>query len=166
MLFSLVLECAISRVEANQDGSKLNGTHQVLIYDDDDNIFGGSVHILKKHTEALLVGTKEIGLDVKVDKTKHMGMSRDQNAGRSHSIKTDNSSFENVEQFKYLGTILTNQNSVQEEIKSSLNSGNACYHSVQNLLCSSLLSKNIEIKIYRLIILHVVLYGCEVGCSH
>ena len=102
MLFSLVLECAISRVEANQDGSKLNGTHQVLIYDDDDNIFGGSVHILKKHTEALLVGTKEIGLDVKVDKTKHMGMSRDQNAGRSHSIKTDNSSFERVEQFKIL----------------------------------------------------------------
>jgi hypothetical protein len=66
-----------------------------------------------------------------------------------------------VEEFKCLGTTLTNQNSVQEEIKSRLKSGNDCYHLVQNLLSSSLLSKNIRIKIYRTIILHVVLYGCE-----
>ena len=88
-------------------------------------------------------------------------MSRDQNAGRTHSMKADNSSFERVEEFKYLGTILTNKNSIQEEIKSRLKSGNACYHSVQNLLSSSLLSKNLKIKIYRTIILPVVLYGCE-----
>ena len=56
---------------------------------------------------------------------------------------------------------LTDQNSIQEEIKSRLKSGNACYHSVQNLLSSSLLSKNIKIKIYRTLILPVVLYGCE-----
>jgi len=60
-----------------------------------------------------------------------------------------------------LGTTLTNQNSIQEEIKSRLKSGNACYHSVQNLLSSSLLSKNLKIKIYRIIILPVALYGCE-----
>jgi len=66
-----------------------------------------------------------------------------------------------VEQFKYLGTTLTNQSSIQEEIKSKLKSGNACYHSVQIVLCSSLLSKNIEIKIYRTVIFPVVLYGCE-----
>jgi len=74
---------------------------------------------------------------------------------------TDNSSFTGVEEFKYLGTTLTNQNSIQEEIKSRMMSGNACYHSVQNLLSSSLLSKNLKIKIYRTIILPVVLYGCE-----
>ena len=90
-----------------------------------------------------------------------MVMSRDQNAGRSHNIKTDNSSFERVGEFKYLGTTLTNQNSIQEEIKSRLKSGNACYHSSQNILSSSLLSKNIKIKIYRTIILPVVVYGCE-----
>jgi hypothetical protein len=72
------------------------------------------------------------GLEVNVDKTKYMVMSRDQNAGRSLNIKTDNSSLERVEQFKYLGTTLTNQNSIQEEIKSRLKSGNA-YLPVQKI---------------------------------
>jgi hypothetical protein len=66
-----------------------------------------------------------------------------------------------VEQFKYLGTTLTNRNSVQEEIKSRLKSRNACYHSVQDLVSYSLLSKNAKIKVYRTVILPVVLYGCE-----
>ena len=76
-------------------------------------------------------------------------------------MRIDNSTFERVEGFKYLGTTLTYQNSIAEEIKSRLRSGNACYHSVQNLLSPSLLSKNLKIKIYRTIILPVVLYGCE-----
>jgi hypothetical protein len=88
-------------------------------------------------------------------------MSRDQNAGRNSNIQICNKSFETVEQFKYLGTTLMNQNSIDEEIKSRLKSGNACYHLVQNLLSSSLLSKNVNIKIYRTIILTVVLYLSE-----
>ena len=64
----------------------------------------------------------------------------DKNAGRSHNTKTDNTSFERVEQFKYLGTTLANQNSIQEDTKIRRNSGNACYHSVQNLVSSSVLS--------------------------
>jgi len=88
-------------------------------------------------------------------------MSRDQNAGRIHNVRIDNSTFERAEEFKYLGTTLTNRNSIAEEIKSRLKSGNACYHSVQNLLSSRMLSKNLKIKIYRTIILPVVLYGCE-----
>jgi hypothetical protein len=67
-----------------------------------------------------------------------------------------------VEQFKYFGTTLTYKNSIHEEIKRRLKSGNVCYHSVQNLLSSSFLSKNIKIKIYRTIILPVVLYECEI----
>jgi hypothetical protein len=85
------------------------------------------------------VAGREIGLQVNADKNKYMVMSRDQNAGRSHSIKVKNSIFEMVEDFKYLEETLTNQNSVQKEIKSRLNSGNAGYHSVQNFLSSSLL---------------------------
>ena len=76
-------------------------------------------------------------------------------------MKTDSSSIERMEEFKYLGTTLTNQNSIQEEIKSRFKLGNACYYSVQNLLSSSLLPKNLKIKIYRNKILPVVLYGCE-----
>ena len=109
----------------------------------------------------MLVGGKEIGLEVNPDKTKYMVMSRDQNAGRSHNIKNYDSSSEEVESFKYLVKTITNQNSIQKEIKSRLKSGNACYHLMQNIVCSRLLSKNIKIKIYTTIILPVVLYGCE-----
>jgi hypothetical protein len=80
------------------------------------------------------VDSKETGLEVNADKTKYMAMTRDQNTGRSHNIKIDNSSLLRIEEFKYLGTNLTNQNSIQEEIKNGLMAGNACYNSVQNLL--------------------------------
>jgi hypothetical protein len=115
---------------------RLNGTHQLLVYANDVNILGGSVHTLEQNTEALVVASKEIGLEVNANKTKHLVVSRDQNAVRSHNIKTVNSSFERVEEFKYLGTTLTNQNYIQEEIKSRLKSGSAFYHSLQYLTSS------------------------------
>jgi hypothetical protein len=77
-------------------------------------------------------------------------------------VRINNSTFERVEEFKYLGTTLTNQNSIPKEVKSRFRSGNACYHSVQNLLSSRLLSKNLKIKLYSTIILPIVLYGCEI----
>jgi len=124
---------------------------------DEVNVLGESVRTIQEKAKAFVVASKEIGLEVNADKTKYMVTSRDQTAGRSHSMKTDNSSFERVEEFKYLGTTLTNQNSIQEEIKSRLKSGNACCYSVQNVF---LLSKNLKIEIHRTIILPV-LYGCE-----
>jgi len=120
-----------------------------------------SLHAITKNTEAVVVVSKEFGLEVNADITQYMVMSRDQKAGRSHSIKTDNSSLERAEDFKYLGATLTNKNSIQKEIKSRLKSWNACYHSVQNLFSSNLVSKIIKYEIYRTIILPVVLYGCE-----
>ena len=86
---------------------KLNGTHQLLAYADDVNILGGGTHTLQENAEALAAATREIGLEVSADKTKDMVMSRDQNAGQNHSVRIDNSTFERVEEFKYLGTILT-----------------------------------------------------------
>jgi hypothetical protein len=134
-----------------------------LVYTDDVNILGGSVRTVKKNTEALLVTNKEIGLGVNADKTKYMDMSRDQNVGQNHNIKTDNKSFERVEQFKYLGTTLMNRNSIHEELKSKLKSGNACSHSVQNLLSSRLLPKNVKITVYITIIFPVVCVGMKLG---
>jgi hypothetical protein len=116
-LFNFAVEYDIRRVQVNQDGLKLNGTHQRLIYAD-DKILGGSPHTIKKNTEAVVVVTMEIGLEVSADKTMYMVMSRDQNAGRSHNKKNENSSFEREEEFKYLGTTITNKDSIQEEIKS------------------------------------------------
>jgi len=78
-------------------------------------------------------------------------------------VRIDNSTFERVEAFKYLGTTLTNQNSIAEEIKSRLRSGSACYHSVQNILSSRLLAKNLNIKIYRIIILPIFCLDVKLG---
>ena len=87
LLLNSALEYAIKRVRVIQDGLKLNGTHQLLVYADDVNILGGSVHTVKKKEETLTVPSKEFGLEVNADKTKYMVMSRDQNAGRCHSVR-------------------------------------------------------------------------------
>ena len=87
----------------------LNGTHQLLAYADDVNILGGSADTVKKNAKALVAAAKEIDLEVNAHKSKYVTVSRDQNAGQIHSMKTDNSSIERVEEFKYLGTTLTNR---------------------------------------------------------
>ena len=104
---------------------------------------------------------KEIGLEVNAHKTKYMTVSQNQNARRIHSMKMDNISMEKWKSSNIWEATLTNQNSIQEEIKCRLKFGNACYYLVQDLLSASLLSKTLKIKIYRTIILPAVLYGCE-----
>jgi hypothetical protein len=126
----------------------------------DVNLLGDNIHTIKKNTETLTDAGKEVGLEINVEKTKYMLLSRHQNVGQNRDIKIAKRSFENVSQFKYLGTTVTNQNLIQEKIKRRFNSGNACYNSVQNLLSSCLLLKNV-IRIYNTIILPVVLYECE-----
>jgi hypothetical protein len=120
------------------------------------------MHTIRKNVEALLVPSKEIGLEVSAEKTKYTLMSCEQNAGQYHNIHTGNKPFKSVEHFTYLGKTLTNQYSIYEEIKNRLNSGNAFYYFVQNLLPASLVSKNIKIKIYRTTIFPAILYGCEI----
>jgi hypothetical protein len=116
----------------NQVELKLYGTHQLLDYADDVNLLGDNIDTIKENTETLIDGSKEVGLGITVEKTKYMLLYRHQNVGQNRDIKMANRSFGNVSLFKYLGAIVTNQNLIQEEIKRRLNSGNACYHSVQN----------------------------------
>jgi hypothetical protein len=78
---------------------------------------GGIVHTVRENAEALVVATKEIELEVNTDKTKYMVISRDRNAGRGHGVMIDNSSIERVEEFKYLGATLTDQNSIREKLR-------------------------------------------------
>ena len=117
MFFNFALEDAIRRVQVNQDGLKLNGTHQLLAYDDDVNILGGSIHALKGNAETLVAATRETGVEINSDKTKYMVISRDQNAGRIHSVRFDNRTFEMVEDFKYLGTTLTNEILLRKKLR-------------------------------------------------
>jgi hypothetical protein len=141
LLFNFALEYAIRKVQENEVGLELNGTHRLLVYADDVNLLGDSVNTIKENTQTLLEVSRDIGLEINIEKTKYMIMPRHLNSGQSQNIRIANESFENVAKFKYVGMTLTNQNDTHDEIKSRLHSGNACYYSVQNLLSSHLIKK-------------------------
>jgi hypothetical protein len=121
-----------------------------LVYANDVNLLGDSVNTIRENSETLLEASRDIGLEINAEKTKYMIMCRHPNSGQNQNIRIANESFEKVEKFKYLVTTLTNQNGLHDEIKSRLNSGNAYYYSVQNLLSSRLISEKLKIKIYKL----------------
>jgi hypothetical protein len=141
-------------------GQKLNGTHQFLVSAGYINLLGDSINTTKKKNRS---SGKEVGLELNAEKTRYKFMSHHQNARKNHYINIANRSSENVAKFKYLDMIVPNQILMQEEIKSRLNLGNTCYHSVHNLLSSYLLSKNIKIE-YTKLIFSLVLFGCETWC--
>jgi len=151
---------------------KHNQTDHVLIYErwhsnivaDDVNILVENTNTIRKNRETLLEARTEVVVEVNTEKTKYMVVSHHHNAGQNHNSLTANKCFGNVTTFKCLGTTVTNHNCIHKEIKRRLNFGNMCYHSLQNLLSSHLLPKNLEIKTHKSIILPVVLYRYKTWC--
>jgi hypothetical protein len=95
------------------------------------------INIIKEITGNLLEASRDVGLEINAEKSNYMVMPRHQNSEQNQNIWIANEPFENVAEFKYLGTTLTNQNDIHDDMKSGLNSGNACYYSVQNTVFPS-----------------------------
>jgi hypothetical protein len=126
---------------------------------------GDSVNTIKENSETLLETSRDIGLEINAEKTKYMIMSHHPISGQNQNIRISNESFEKVAKFKYLEMTLTNENDIHYEVNTRLNSGMLAIIQSKIFFSSCLISKNLKIKIYKTVILHLCCMGAKLGLS-
>lgn len=145
--------------EINPGGTILNRTVQNLAFADDVDLVARSEKSLVASFKEMESGAKELGLNVNEEKTKYM-ISRTK-ADTGKYITIEDYSFERVPQFKYLGSIITEDNNTSVEIKARIAAANKSYYALLPLLSASAVSRNLKLKLYKIVIRPVVMYGSE-----
>lgn len=159
LLFNLALEKVIRESEIDTRGTIFNKSIQLLAYADDIDIIGRSERVVREAFSKLEIAAKKMGLTVNEGKTKYLQTGRTQ--GKEKHITIHEYKFENVTQFKYLGTIITNDNSVTVDINSRIKMANKCYYGLKKQLQSRFLSIKTKCRLYKTLIRPVLLYGSE-----
>lgn len=160
MLFNLTLESAMRKLDVNPGGTLLNRTTQALTFADDVDLLSRRVDYLRENFLKIDEEAKKAGLEVNEAKTKYMFMSRNQTLSASH-LQMGGYNFEVVREFKYLGSLVTEKNETQVEVKERLKCGNKSYYSMQHLLKSRLISRKCKKRLYKTVVRPVVMYASE-----
>jgi hypothetical protein len=160
LLFNFALEYDIRNIQEYEVGLELNGIQQLLVYADDINLMVNNINSIEENKETHLGASRDVGLEINAEKTKYMIMSCHQNSGQNKNIRTTNELFKNVAIFKYLGMTLTKLNDIHDEIK-KIKFGECLLSFSPKSFFFPCHIKKLKIKIYKTVILPVVLYGCR-----
>lgn len=161
LLFNLVLEDALKGTKQEQRGITIGRRIQVLAFADDVALVAESKDVLMRLTRILIMEAKMVGLGVNESKTKYLTVSKGMVENERNSLKVDNFEFEQVNEFKYLGVIMTKDNREESEIHNRLAQASRTYWSLEKLFKSKWLSRKTKISIYHTIIIPVLLYESE-----
>jgi hypothetical protein len=159
VLFNVVLEKIIINMEINPKGTIFNRTRQYLAYADDVVILGRSVTAIEEVVTQLQEATQTAGLIINQEKTKYMEITRKTDI--EQALVINDMLFEEVNCFKYLGSMITSKNEIKEEIKARITAVNSCYYALKHIFKSRAVSKAVKTKIYKTLVKPIVMYGSE-----
>ena len=164
ILFNMVLEVVMRKVDINPGGTIYNRMAQIVAYADDIVIISRSLLDMKNCFNQIEEEGRKVGLEINERKTKYMIASRKNKWNNINNINIGTYQFERVEEFKYLGSLVTEDNRTSKEVNERIKAGNRCYGALQHLMKSKDISNKGKIKIYRTIIRPVVTYAAETWC--